>query len=223
VDLFINMPIGLATVVLALRYVTESRLHGARRSYDLAGAAAVTGGLVVFVYAIVKAQTYGWGSARTLGLGGAALVLLAAFIAIERRSHAPLMRLSILRVRPLVVGDAALLCMFAGMFGMFFFASLYVQDILGYSPLTTGGGVPACDDRDHARLRRLPTAAQTRRRAQCGRRGQHGCRGRDARTDQAAGPQQLRSRPAGRPDPVQHRLGASPGPPDGAGHQRRRR
>ena len=64
---FINAPIGVATVMLALRYVTESRLHGARRSYDLAGAATVTGGLVVLVYAIVKAQTYGWASARTLG------------------------------------------------------------------------------------------------------------------------------------------------------------
>ena len=135
---FINMPIGLATVVLALRYVTESRLQGARRSYDLAGAAAVTGGLVVLVYAIVKAQTYGWVRRTHPGLGGAAFVLLAGFIAIERRSQAPLMRLGILRVRSLVVGDAALLCMFAGMFGMFFFASLYVQEILGYSPLTTG-------------------------------------------------------------------------------------
>jgi EmrB/QacA subfamily drug resistance transporter len=135
---FINMPIGLATIVLALRFVAESRAHGTRRSYDLAGAATVTGGLVLLVYAIVKVQTYGWGSARTLGLGGAALAMLAAFIAIEHRSQAPLMRLSILRVRSLIVGDAALLCIFAGMFGMFFFASLYVQDILGYSPLTTG-------------------------------------------------------------------------------------
>jgi EmrB/QacA subfamily drug resistance transporter len=135
---FINMPIGLATVVLALRYVTESRLHGARHSYDLAGAATVTGGLAVLVYALVKVQTYGWGSARTLGLGGVALVLLAAFIAIEHRSQTPLMRLSLLRVRSLVVGDAALLCVFGGMFGMFFFASLYVQEILGYGPLTTG-------------------------------------------------------------------------------------
>jgi hypothetical protein len=132
------MPIGLATVMLALRHMAESRLHGARRSYDLGGAATVTGGLVVLVYAIVKAQAYGWGSAHTLGFGGAALVLLAALIAVERRSQAPLMRLSILPVRSLVVGGAALLCVFAGMFGMFFFASLYVQDILGYSPLTTG-------------------------------------------------------------------------------------
>jgi Na+/melibiose symporter-like transporter len=128
------MPIGLATVMLALRYVTESRRHGARRTLDIAGAATVTGGVVVLVYVIVKAQTYRWDSARTLGLAGEALALLAAFVAIERRGQAPLMRLSILRVRSLVVGDAALLCMF----GMVFFASLYVQEILGYSPLTTG-------------------------------------------------------------------------------------
>ena len=72
------------------------------------------------------------------GLAGAAVTLLAAFVVIERRGQTPLMRLGILRVRSLVVGDAALLCVFAGMFGLFFFASLYVQEILGYSPLTTG-------------------------------------------------------------------------------------
>ena len=135
---FVNVPIGLATVVLALRYIVESRLEGARRSYDLAGAATVTGGLVVIVFAIVKAQSFGWGSARTLGLFAAGIVLLAAFFAIERRSAAPLMRLSIFRVRSLAVGDAALLLVGSAMFGMFYFASLYVQEILGYSPLKAG-------------------------------------------------------------------------------------
>jgi EmrB/QacA subfamily drug resistance transporter len=135
---FINAPIGVTAVALALRYVTESRAAGSRRSYDLAGAITVTLGLVVLVYAIVKAQAYGWGSTRTVGLGTAAVILLAAFVASEHRSRAPLMRLSIFRVRSLTVGDAALLFMFAGMFGMFYFASLYVQDVLGYSPLKTG-------------------------------------------------------------------------------------
>jgi predicted MFS family arabinose efflux permease len=90
------------------------------------------------VYAIVKAQAYGWGSARTLGLGAASLLLLAAFVAIERRSAAPLMRLSIFRIRALAVADTVLLLVASGMFGMFFFASLYVQEILGYSPLRAG-------------------------------------------------------------------------------------
>jgi len=135
---FVNVPVGIVTIMLALRYIVESRLADARRSYDLAGAVTVTGGLVILVYAIVKAQAYGWGSAKTLGLGAVALVLLAAFLAIERRSKAPLMRLSIFRIRSLAVGDSALLLVASGMFGMFFFASLYVQEILGYSPLKAG-------------------------------------------------------------------------------------
>jgi EmrB/QacA subfamily drug resistance transporter len=135
---FVNVPIGIVTVMLAVRYILESRVEGARRSYDLAGAATVTGGLVVIVFAIVKAQSYGWGSARTLGLFAAGIVLLAAFVAIESRSESPLMRLSIFRVRSLAVGDAALLLVGSAMFGMFYFASLYVQQILGYSPLKAG-------------------------------------------------------------------------------------
>jgi EmrB/QacA subfamily drug resistance transporter len=135
---FVNVPIGLVTILLAVRYILESRLEGVRRSYDLAGAATVTGGLVVIVFAIVKAQSFGWGSGRTLGLFAAGVVLLAAFVAIESRSESPLMRLSIFRVRSLAVGDAALLLVGSAMFGMFYFASLYVQEILGYSPLKAG-------------------------------------------------------------------------------------
>ena len=135
---FINVPIGLVTIALAVRYIVESRVEGVRRSYDLAGAATVTGGLVVIVFAIVKAQSFGWGSGRTIGLFAAGLVLLAAFVAIERRSAAPLMRLSIFKVRSLAVGDAALLLVGSAMFGMFYFASLYVQEVLGYSPLKAG-------------------------------------------------------------------------------------
>jgi EmrB/QacA subfamily drug resistance transporter len=135
---FVNIPVGIATIALAYRYVRESRMDVEHRSYDIAGAVAVTGGLVVLVYAIVKAQTYGWGSAQTLGLGAVAIVLLAAFLVIESRSKAPLMRLSIFRIRTLAVADTALLLVASGMFGMFFFASLYVQEILGYSPLKAG-------------------------------------------------------------------------------------
>src|ERR1700722_12314934 len=135
---FINVPIGLSTIALAFRYIVESRVEGVRRSYDLAGAATVTGGLVVIVFAIVKAQSFGWGSGRTLGLFAVGIVLLAAFVLIESRSKAPLMRLSIFRVRSLAVGDAALLLVGSGMFGVFYFASLYVQEVLGYSPLKAG-------------------------------------------------------------------------------------
>ncbi|HEX8977915.1 MAG TPA: MFS transporter [Solirubrobacteraceae bacterium] len=135
---FVNVPVGIATVALALRYVSESRAEVEHRSYDIAGAFTVTAGLVVLVYAIVKAQAYGWGSARTLGLSAVALTLLAAFVFIENRSRAPLMRLNIFRIRTLAVADSALLLVASGMFGMFFFASLYVQEILGYSPLRAG-------------------------------------------------------------------------------------
>jgi EmrB/QacA subfamily drug resistance transporter len=135
---FVNIPVGIATIALALRYVRESRMNVEYRSYDVAGAVTVTGGLVVLVYAIVKAQAYGWGSARTLGLGAVAIALLGAFLMIESRAKAPLMRLNIFRVRTLAVADTALLLVASGMFGMFFFASLYVQEILGYSPLKAG-------------------------------------------------------------------------------------
>jgi EmrB/QacA subfamily drug resistance transporter len=135
---FVNVPVGVATVVLALRYISESRAEVAHRSYDVAGAVTVTGGLVVLVYAIVKAQPYGWGSPHTLGLIAVSIALLGAFVAIERRAKAPLMRLSIFRIRALTVADTSLLLVASAMFGMFFFASLYVQEVLGYSPLRAG-------------------------------------------------------------------------------------
>jgi MFS family permease len=134
----VNVPVGVLTIALALRSVPESRVDAARRAFDLAGAATVTGGLVVLVFAIVKAQSYGWGSAKTIGLLAAGAALLAVFVAIEQRSSAPLMRLSIFRVRALATANGALLLVASAMFGMFFFASLYVQDILGYSPLRAG-------------------------------------------------------------------------------------
>ncbi len=134
----VNVPVGAIALALTLRFVPESRIDAKHRAFDVAGGISVTTGLVVLVYAIVKAQAFGWGSARTLGLIAAALVLLAAFMAIERRSVAPLIRLSIFRIRTLAVADVVLLLVASGLFGMFFFASLYVQDILGYSPLRAG-------------------------------------------------------------------------------------
>ena len=135
---FVNVPVGLLTLAMTVRFVTESRSQTTQRSFDLAGAFTVTSGLVVLVYAIVKAQSYGWGSPRTLVLGAIAVALLAAFYLIERRALAPLMRMSIFKIRALAVADSVLLLVASGMFGMFFFASLYVQEILGYSPLRAG-------------------------------------------------------------------------------------
>jgi EmrB/QacA subfamily drug resistance transporter len=133
----VNVPVGILAFVLALRFVPESRAED-RDGVDVAGALTVTAGLVVLVYAIVKAETWGWGSARTLGLGAVAVALLAGFVALESRVRAPLVRLSIFRVRTLATANVALLFVASGMFAMFFFASLYVQQVLGYSPLRAG-------------------------------------------------------------------------------------
>ena len=134
----INVPIGIGTAIAALRYVPESRGVMTHRRFDLAGAVTVTAGLIVLVYAIVKAQEKGWGSLHTLGLSAVAVALLAAFVVIERRSVAPLVRLGIFRVRTLATANVILFIVVGGLFGMFFFATLYVQQILGYSPLEAG-------------------------------------------------------------------------------------
>ncbi|MEW6583922.1 MAG: MFS transporter, partial [Actinomycetota bacterium] len=136
---FVNLPVGILTVVLAARLLPESRLHG-RRGFDLAGAATVTGGLMLLVYGIVKAQDFGWTSPRTLGLLGGAAALIALFVLVELRSRHPLVRLGILRVRSLTAANAAMLAVAGGMFAVFFLSSLYLQDILRLSPVETGLG-----------------------------------------------------------------------------------
>jgi len=98
----------------------------------------VTSGLLILVYAIVKAQEKGWASAHTLVVGGISLLLLAAFILIERRSIEPLVRLSIFRVRTVRAANVAMFFVAAGLFAMFFFNTLYLQRVLGYSPLEAG-------------------------------------------------------------------------------------
>ena len=135
---FINVPIGVALIFAALRFVPNSRVEGGSRHFDIVGAVSVTSGLLVLVYAIVKAQEWGWTSGSTLGLAALAVALLGAFLWIESRSPFPLVRLSLFRLRSLAAANGVLLLVIGGMFGMFFFASLYLQGILGYSALTTG-------------------------------------------------------------------------------------
>jgi EmrB/QacA subfamily drug resistance transporter len=135
---FINVPIGLAILFAAVRLVPNSRVEGGSRHFDLVGAVSVTAGLLVLVYAIVKAQEWGWGSSSTLALAGLAAALLAAFIWIESRSPLPLVRLSLFRLRSLAAANGVFLIVIGGLFAMFFFASLYLQNILGFSALTTG-------------------------------------------------------------------------------------
>jgi EmrB/QacA subfamily drug resistance transporter len=135
---FVNIPIGVLIVLAALRFVPDSKVTVARRHFDLAGAVSVTAGLVLLVFAIVRAQEWGWGSGRTLGLAAAAFALLAAFIVIERRSPAPLVRLGLFRLRSLAAANGVFLIVAGGLFAMFFFATLYLQVVLDYSPLATG-------------------------------------------------------------------------------------
>src|SRR3954464_2738582 len=135
---FVNVPVGIAAIVAALRYVPNTLAEHRPDSIDILGATAVTSGLVVLVYAIVKAQEWGFSSNKTLRPPAVAGVLLTAFVFIERRSKAPLVRLGIFRSRTLTGANTVMTLVAAGMFSMFFFATLYVQEILGFSPLKAG-------------------------------------------------------------------------------------
>ncbi len=135
---FVNVPVGIAAFLLSLRLIPESRDVLEHRSYDLAGAATVTGGLMALVYAIVDAQSAGWTSAKTLGFFALAVVLLAGFVAVELRTTAPLVRLSIFRIRSLLTANITMFLAMSGMFAMFFFNTLYIQEVLGYGPLKAG-------------------------------------------------------------------------------------
>ena len=135
---FVNVPVGIAAFVLSLRLVPESRDEHAPASYDVAGAVTVTGGLMALVYAIVKAETDGWTSAVTLGFFALSAVLLVSFVVIESRSKAPLVRLSIFRIRSLTTANIVIFLAMSAMFAMFFFNTLYIQRVLGYSPLQAG-------------------------------------------------------------------------------------
>jgi EmrB/QacA subfamily drug resistance transporter len=135
---FINVPVGIAVFIFSLRLVPESKDEAAHRSFDVAGAVTVTGGLMSLVYGIVQAQKDGWGSAQTIGTFIVSVALLVAFVVIEQRAAAPLVRLSIFRTRSLTTANIAMFLVGSGLFAMFFFNSLYIQRVLGYGPLKAG-------------------------------------------------------------------------------------
>jgi EmrB/QacA subfamily drug resistance transporter len=135
---FVNVPVGIATFLFSARLIPESRDEHAEQNYDVAGAVTVTGGLMALVYAIVDAQDAGWGSTMTLGFFTLAAALLVAFVLIELRTKAPLVRLSIFRTRSLLTANIAMFLAMSGMFAMFFFNTLYIQRVLGYGPLEAG-------------------------------------------------------------------------------------
>jgi Na+/melibiose symporter-like transporter len=138
---FVNVPIGAGAVLLTPSVVRESRAGHATRHVDAAGAVLVTGGLVLLVYALTRANVVGWSSAETLGVFAASAVLLAAFIAVELRSRAPLVPLGIF-VRLRTLAGANIVGFLAGAltFAMFFMLSLYMQQVLGLSALQSGAG-----------------------------------------------------------------------------------
>lgn len=136
--LFVNVPLGIAAALVAPRLLDESRDEGRTREFDVAGAVSVTAGLALLVYTLVDAEQAGWTSTQTLGLGALALVLLAAFVAIEQRRERPLVPFSIFRLRTLRGANLAGLFVAASLFSMFFFISLYLQRVLGYDALEAG-------------------------------------------------------------------------------------
>jgi EmrB/QacA subfamily drug resistance transporter len=136
--LWVNVPIGLAAAALAPRLLPESRNGGARH-FDVAGALSVTAGLSLLVYALVDATDAGWASAQTIGLLGLAAALIAGFVAIERTSRAPLMPFpGIFRIRTISGINLTALFIAMALFSMFFFLTLYMQQVLGFEPLETG-------------------------------------------------------------------------------------
>ncbi len=135
---FVNVPVGALTIAMAYQYIPESTAELGHRRFDAAGAATITGGLLVVVFAIVKSTLWGWGSPKTLIVLAAGFLLLGAFYVIETRSAAPLVKLSIFRIRSIATANVVMLLVASALFGMFYFASLYVQDVMHYSPLRAG-------------------------------------------------------------------------------------
>ena len=135
---YVNVPIGIAVFIASMRIVPESKDAHAHKSYDVAGAVTVTAGLLALVYGIVKAQEKGWASLHTGGFFALAIALLVAFVVIERRSAEPLVRLNIFRVRTVRAANVVMFLVAAGLFAMFYFNTLYLQRVLGYSALEAG-------------------------------------------------------------------------------------
>lgn len=134
---FINVPIGLAVLLLAPRFVPAS-LPAGKQKLDVAGALTITGSLMAAVYALAKIPDFGWGSANTLWMFGASVALLIAFIVNERLVKHPLIDLSIFRRRNVTGGTLMQVLLPAALFGMFFYLSIYLQGLLHYTPTETG-------------------------------------------------------------------------------------
>jgi EmrB/QacA subfamily drug resistance transporter len=134
----VNVPVGVAVVLLTFKLVPAAHEAGADVRLDIAGAVTVTAALMLAVYAIVNGNQEGWTSVQTLGLLGAAVALMALFVGIEARGRSPLVPLRLFRLRNIVVSNVVGILWAAGMFAWFFVSALYLQLVLGYSPLQVG-------------------------------------------------------------------------------------
>jgi EmrB/QacA subfamily drug resistance transporter len=136
--LFVNVPIGIAEATFAPRLLLESKAEDGTEGFDIPGAVTVTAGLALLVYTVVDAVNVGWGSTGTLVRLAGSVALLAAFVVIERRQRHPLLPFSIFRLRTLRGADIVGLLIGMSLFSMFFFISLYLQDVLHFSAIKTG-------------------------------------------------------------------------------------
>jgi len=136
--LFVNVPFSLVAFVGAFALLKKERMRARLASFDALGAVLVTGGMLLLVYALVKAPDVGWGATRTIAELAVAAVALAAFVANELRVANPLVPMSILRVKGVAAADATQMVAVAGFLPMFFFLTLYMQTVLHYSPIQTG-------------------------------------------------------------------------------------
>src|SRR6184192_250628 len=135
---FINVPVGVLVIGLTPWLLRESRAELGHRHFDFAGAASITGGLMLLVYAMTRATQHGWTTAETIGLLAASVALIGAFVVIELRSKAPLLPMRIFRLRTLTASNVSGLLLAAAVFSQFFLLTLYMQQVLHYSALKTG-------------------------------------------------------------------------------------
>jgi EmrB/QacA subfamily drug resistance transporter len=135
---FINIPVGVAVLAVSPWLLRESRAELNHRHFDTAGAASITGGLMLLVYALTRASQHGWVTGETIGLLAASLALVVGFLVIELRSTAPLLPLGIFRLRTLSASNVTALLLGSAIFSQFFLLTLYMQQVLHYSALKTG-------------------------------------------------------------------------------------
>jgi predicted MFS family arabinose efflux permease len=143
--MFVNLPVCLIVLASTVRLIPREGTHRSSKGFDARGAVLVTAGMLALVYTLVEAPGQGWSSVRTLGGLAAALLLLAAFVVNEQRARAPLAPLEIFKINGLGAANVTQLVGVAGMVSMFFFLTLYMQGVLGYSQIQAGAAyLPLC-------------------------------------------------------------------------------